>query len=58
MRRFPILIRLALVIALISASLIIGLMVGYGVIGDGDPQDVLKKETWTHILDLVMKDAK
>ncbi|MEW9500819.1 DNA-directed RNA polymerase subunit beta [Jeotgalibacillus marinus] len=33
-------------------------MVGYGVIGDGDPQDVLKKETWTHILDLVMKDAK
>ena len=57
-RRFPIIIRLALVIALVAASLIIGLMVGYGVIGDGNPQDALKKETWTHILDLVVKDTK
>jgi len=40
---------------MVVGSLIGGLMVGYGVIGDGNPKDVLKKETWTHIVDLVVE---
>ncbi|WP_227394438.1 DNA-directed RNA polymerase subunit beta [Jeotgalibacillus aurantiacus] len=57
-RLFPILIRLVLVIALAAGSLLLGLMVGYGVIGDGSPTDALKKETWTHIIDLVTQDTE
>ncbi|TFE04094.1 DNA-directed RNA polymerase subunit beta [Jeotgalibacillus salarius] len=57
-RLFPILIRVGLIILLAGLSLMVGLMVGYGVIGDGTPQDVLKKETWTHIIDLVTKDTE
>ncbi|WP_328797274.1 DNA-directed RNA polymerase subunit beta [Heyndrickxia sporothermodurans] len=36
-------------------SLILGVIIGYGVIGDGKPMDALKKSTWTHIIDLVNK---
>ena len=57
-RLFPILIRLLLITALAAGSLVIGLMVGYGVIGDGNPSDALKKETWTHIIDIVTKDTE
>ncbi|MFB1082126.1 DNA-directed RNA polymerase subunit beta [Jeotgalibacillus sp. JSM ZJ347] len=57
-RLFPILIRVVLIIVLAGLSLIVGLMVGYGVIGDGSPQDALKPETWTHIIDLVTKDTE
>ncbi|WP_240189876.1 DNA-directed RNA polymerase subunit beta [Bacillus sp. P14.5] len=31
-------------------------MIGYGVIGDGKPMDVLDKSTWQHIIDIVLKD--
>lgn len=54
-RIFPIWLRLIVVAALCAAGLVLGAMVGYGVIGDGDPQDVLKKETWIHIYDIVFK---
>ncbi|MBM7577921.1 DNA-directed RNA polymerase subunit beta [Jeotgalibacillus terrae] len=57
-RLFPILIRVALILLLAGLSLVVGLMVGYGVIGDGSPQDALKKETWTHIIDLVTQDTE
>ncbi|MEH7224622.1 DNA-directed RNA polymerase subunit beta [Bacillus sp. JJ1566] len=57
-RLIPIWIRLLLVVVLFAASVMIGLVVGYGVIGDGDPSDALKKETWQHIVDLVNKDAE
>lgn len=57
-RLFPILIRVLLIILLAGLSLVVGLMVGYGVIGDGSPQDALKPETWTHIIDLVTKDTE
>ncbi|MCC3356186.1 DNA-directed RNA polymerase subunit beta [Bacillus sp. REN16] len=57
-RLIPIWIRLLLVVVLFAASVIIGVVVGYGVIGNGDPGDALKKETWQHIVDLVNKDAK
>ena len=54
-RLIPIWLRVLLVIAMVGGSLIGGLMVGYGVLGDGNPKDVLKKETWTHIVDLVVE---
>lgn len=53
-RLIPIWLRVLLVIALTAASLVAGLMVGYGVIGDGNPKDALSKSTWTHIIDLVI----
>ena len=30
-----------------------GLMVGYGVLGDGNPALVLSKQTWEHIFDYI-----
>ncbi|MDZ5711266.1 DNA-directed RNA polymerase subunit beta [Jeotgalibacillus haloalkalitolerans] len=57
-RLFPILIRVLLIVLLAGLSLVVGLMVGYGVIGDGSPQDALKPETWTHIIDLVTQDTE
>lgn len=55
-RLIPIWLRLILIIILFSASLAGGLMVGYGVMGDGKAKDVFKKQTWTHIIDLVKED--
>lgn len=54
-RKFPILARVIVILALLSFSLILGLMFGYGVIGDGEPKDVLNRETWQHIFDIVKK---
>lgn len=54
-RLIPIWLRVIIVLVLIVAFFIIGTMIGYGVIGDGDPADVLKKETWTHIQDIINK---
>lgn len=55
-RLFPIWLRVIVVLLLFAASLMIGLMVGYGVLGDGNPTDALKKETWQHILELITGD--
>ncbi|MGR3766111.1 DNA-directed RNA polymerase subunit beta [Rossellomorea sp. NS-SX7] len=54
-RMLPIWLRILLVVLLLAASLAFGAMVGYGVIGDGNPTDVFKKETWQHIIDIVTK---
>ncbi|WP_062108497.1 DNA-directed RNA polymerase subunit beta [Bacillus niameyensis] len=54
-RLIPIWLRIILFVILLAASLAGGLLVGYGVIGDGKPTDVFQKETWTHIIDLVKK---
>lgn len=32
-----------------------GLMIGYGVVGDGKPTDALDKAVWTHITDFLEK---
>lgn len=32
---------------------IVGLMIGYGVIGDGNPVDALNWATWQHMLDII-----
>lgn len=53
MRLIPIWLRIILVLALLTGAAILGAMFGYGYIGDGVPSDVLKKETWTHILDII-----
>ncbi|RYG71617.1 DNA-directed RNA polymerase subunit beta [Lentibacillus lipolyticus] len=54
-RIFPIWLRIIAVLVLSAAALAAGLMIGYGVIGDGNPTDALKWETWQHIIDIVVK---
>ncbi len=53
MNLIPIWARILIVLLLLIIAIITGAMVGYGVLGDGVPSDVLKKETWTHILDII-----
>lgn len=53
---FPIWLRIIVVLVLTAIALILGVIVGYGVIGDGAPLDALKKETWQHIVDIVTKN--
>lgn len=54
-RLIPIWLRIVLVLFAIVVSVLSGVIVGYGVIGDGNPMDALSKSTWTHIVDLVNK---
>mgnify|MGYP001425995542 CR=1 FL=1 len=42
-------------IMLIILFFFTGAMIGYGVIGDGNPFDVFKLSTWRHIYDIVNK---
>lgn len=53
MRVIPIWIRIILVAAFFCVAVVAGAMFGYGILGDGAPMDVLKKDTWEHIFDLV-----
>lgn len=55
-RKFPIWLRIIVVLLLAVGCLVVGLMVGYGVIGDGNPTDALDKTTWQHIIDIVKKE--
>jgi len=55
-RMFPIWLRLLLIILFFAGAAIAGLMVGYGVLGDGEPKDALKWETYQHMIDI--KDGK
>ena len=34
---------------------VIGLIIGYAIIGKGNFWEVLSQDTWRHIIDLVMK---
>lgn len=52
-RLIPIWLRIIIVLGLLVVVAIGGLYFGYSVIGDGDPGDVLKKTTWTHITDII-----
>ncbi|ERN51896.1 DNA-directed RNA polymerase subunit beta [Alkalihalophilus marmarensis] len=52
-RLIPIWLRLIIVTVLVGGSLLLGIIIGYGVIGDGDVSDALKPETWYHILDMM-----
>lgn len=54
-RLIPIWLRLVIVFVLVLLSGMIGAMVGYGVIGEGNAWDALKPATWQHIVDLIEK---
>ncbi|WP_156290900.1 DNA-directed RNA polymerase subunit beta [Oceanobacillus salinisoli] len=54
-RIFPIWLRFILLLIFSAAALVAGLMVGYGVLGDGNPTDALRAETWQHIIDIIVK---
>ena len=53
LRLFPIWLRIILVLILLFGAGIVGVMFGYGVIGDGKPIDALKTDTWQHIFDIM-----
>src|SRR5690625_5264423 len=55
-RIFPLWLRIIIIGILSVAALMAGLMIGYGVIGDGVPLDALKVETSQHIIDIVIKE--
>lgn len=54
-RLIPIWLRILLLVIFTGVFMVAGAAVGYGVLGSGDPGDVLKASTWTHIIDLVEK---
>jgi hypothetical protein len=54
-RILPIWLRILIVLLLSAVALVVGVMVGYGVIGDGKPSDALEWETWEHIWNFVTK---
>lgn len=56
LRIFPIWLRIVVVGVLAIVALCVGLMIGYGGLGEGDPRDALKWETWQHIIDIVVKE--
>ncbi|WP_336296624.1 DNA-directed RNA polymerase subunit beta [Bacillus pinisoli] len=54
-RLFPIWLRLLIIVLLLGLSLLAGVAVGYGIIGNGEIKDAFEESTWTHIIDLVKK---
>ncbi|MHA6259010.1 DNA-directed RNA polymerase subunit beta [Sporosarcina sp. CAU 1771] len=52
-RMIPIWLRVVLVALLLAGAIALGVTVGYGYLGDGNPADALKKDTWIHILDII-----
>ncbi|WP_208560976.1 DNA-directed RNA polymerase subunit beta [Marinilactibacillus kalidii] len=49
------LLKIIIILLLIAVAFFGGLMIGYGVIGDGNsPMDVFEPELWQHILDFIM----
>ncbi|MGG4166075.1 DNA-directed RNA polymerase subunit beta [Rossellomorea vietnamensis] len=54
-RMLPIWLRILLFILLLAGSLILGAVIGFAGIGNGDAADVFKAETWQHIIDIVVK---
>ncbi|UOR11273.1 DNA-directed RNA polymerase subunit beta [Halobacillus amylolyticus] len=54
-RILPIWLRIIIVLFLSALALLVGLVVGYGVIGDGNPLDALDWSTWERIWNLITK---
>ena len=52
-RLIPIWLRIIIVIILLGIAAAVGLIVGYGVIGEGSTSDALKWETYQHIFDIL-----
>lgn len=47
------LLKVFVVISLAIILFVTGTMIGYGIIGEGNPKDVFKDAIWTHILDFL-----
>lgn len=47
------LLRIVIVVVLIIVAAIVGAMIGYGVIGSGNPLQVFNPTTWTHVFDIM-----
>ena len=52
-RLIPVWLRVILVLCLLMVVVVVGLMFGYSVLGDGNALDVLKWGTWQHIIDIM-----
>lgn len=52
-RMIPIWLRVILVVVLFAGAIALGLIIGYGYVGDGNPSDALKVETWVHIINIM-----
>lgn len=52
-RLFPIWLRIILILLILAVAMVLGVMVGYGILGDGEPADALKWHTWQHIIDIM-----
>ncbi|MFD1416337.1 DNA-directed RNA polymerase subunit beta [Oceanobacillus jeddahense] len=55
LRIFPIWLRIIVILIFAVTAFVIGLMIGFAVLGDGSPLEVLRLETWQHIIDIVNK---
>jgi len=55
-RKFPIYLRIIVVLVLLIISVLLGLIVGYAFLGDGSVADALKVDTYRHIFDIVNKE--
>lgn len=53
LRLLPIWLRIILVLLLFLLAAVVGLNVGYSIIGDGASSEVFKWDTWQHILDIM-----
>lgn len=56
-RLIPIWLRLILIAFFMVLAIAAGWVIGYGVIGDGNAGDALKRETFQHLYDLVNKNV-
>lgn len=57
-RLIPVWLKVIVAIGLFTLSLALGLMFGYGIIGDGEPRDALDLDTWYRIYDLIFDDTE
>lgn len=57
-RLIPIWIKVLIALLLFSASLIGGAMFGYGVLGEGEPRDILTKDPWVKIHEIIYKETE
>lgn len=55
-RKFPVWQRLVALISLSALAVVVGAMIGYGLLGHGNPFAVFNWHTWQHIIDFVKKD--
>ncbi len=52
-RFFGMLLKCLLLIVFVVLFFVVGLFVGYAIIGDGNYWEVLNRDTWAHILSFI-----